>query len=122
MFTKKPEKLNRSEIHERLKKCYAWEFDEEKNEIHRYYAFQTPSGNRSFKKTADFVNQVIHITETDGMHTPVTEFGHGFCHVHYTTHDVKGVSENDFIHADKLNTAYEEIISAQLVPMKKREL
>lgn len=116
--TSKPEKLNTSEIHERLKNCAGWQFDDEKNEIYRNYEFKTPTGKPSFKKTSDFVKQVLEITEAGGMHTPVTEFSYGFCNVHYTTHDVKGVSENDFIHADKLNKAYEEIISAKPAPTK----
>ncbi|MCA1741471.1 MAG: 4a-hydroxytetrahydrobiopterin dehydratase [Bacteroidales bacterium] len=63
--------------------------------LSREYAFA------DFKHTMDFVNRVADLAEEEGHH-PVM-------HVHYSkviielwTHDIGGLSENDFIMASKI--------------------
>ncbi len=62
---------------------------------------------RNFK-TADFVSamalvqKVADLAESEGHHPDIT-FGWGYCTVLFYTHKIKGLHENDFIMAAKVN-------------------
>lgn len=58
---------------------------------------------KDFKEALDFVNKVGIIAEEDGHHPDI--FLHGWSKVKLilSTHAIKGLSENDFILAAKIN-------------------
>jgi 4a-hydroxytetrahydrobiopterin dehydratase len=49
-----------------------------------------------------FVNALAHIANLEDHH-PDLEVGYGYCRVTYSTHAIKGLSENDFICAAKID-------------------
>jgi len=56
----------------------------------------------NFHRTMSFVNAVAWIANTEGHH-PDLEVSYSMCVVNYTTHAIKGLSENDFICAAKID-------------------
>jgi len=64
--------------------------------IERRFAF------RDFYRTMSFVNALAHIANIEDHH-PDLEVGYNYCRVKYTTHAIKGLSENDFVCAAKLD-------------------
>lgn len=59
-------------------------------------------GFKDFKQALDFVDQVGAIAE-EQQHHPDIRFGWGYCEVELYTHKIKGLHENDFIMAAKIN-------------------
>ena len=57
---------------------------------------------KNFLKSQDFVNEVGKISEAEGHH-PDISFGWGYAVIKVTTHAIKGLSENDFILAAKID-------------------
>lgn len=57
---------------------------------------------KGFARAVYFSNMVAFTADRLGHH-PDISFGFGYCSVHYTTHDVDGLSENDFISAATLD-------------------
>ncbi len=55
-----------------------------------------------FFRTMSFVNAVAHVANLEDHH-PDLEVGYGYCRVQYTTHAIRGLSENDFICAAKID-------------------
>lgn len=55
-----------------------------------------------FVSALDFVNKVGEIAERDGHH-PDLSMGWGYCKVTLQTHKIKGLHENDFIVAAKID-------------------
>ena len=49
-----------------------------------------------------FVNALAHIANIEDHH-PDLEVGYNYCRVAFTTHALKGLSENDFICAAKID-------------------
>jgi 4a-hydroxytetrahydrobiopterin dehydratase len=64
--------------------------------IERQFAFP------DFRAALDFVNRVGDLAETEGHH-PDLRFGWGYCSVELYTHKIKGLHENDFIMAAKID-------------------
>ena len=56
----------------------------------------------NFLKSQDFVNEVGKISEQEGHHPDIL-FGWGYAEIKVTTHAIKGLSENDFILAAKID-------------------
>ena len=73
-----------------------WELLEPATRIERRFGF----GN--FVETLAFVNKVGELAEAEGHH-PDISFGWGYCTVVFYTHKIKGLHENDFIMAAKVN-------------------
>jgi 4a-hydroxytetrahydrobiopterin dehydratase len=70
-------------------------------------AKEAPALRREFKfkdfyRTMSFVNALAHIANIEDHH-PDLEVGYGYCRVQFTTHAIKGLSENDFICAAKID-------------------
>ncbi|MBN8280287.1 MAG: 4a-hydroxytetrahydrobiopterin dehydratase [Gammaproteobacteria bacterium] len=59
-------------------------------------------GFPGFARTMGFVNAVAWIAESEDHH-PDLEVGYGRCLVRWSTHAVKGLTENDFICAAKVD-------------------
>ena len=57
---------------------------------------------KGFYKTMAFVNSIAWIANQE-VHHPDLEIGYGHCLVHYTTHEIDGLSINDFICAAKID-------------------
>lgn len=74
----------------------AWEFTHGATRIERDFKF----GN--FADAMIFVNQVGHLAEAEGHHPDIL-FGWGYAHVTLYTHKIKGLHENDFIMAAKID-------------------
>jgi 4a-hydroxytetrahydrobiopterin dehydratase len=73
-----------------------WSLAPDSTSIHREWKF------RNFFHTMSFVNAAAHIANAEDHH-PDLEVGYGYCRVKFTTHAIKGLSENDFICAAKLD-------------------
>ena len=58
---------------------------------------------KNYYETMAFVNAVAWIAHREDHH-PDLEVGYNRCRVRYSTHDVGGLSENDFICAAKVDT------------------
>ena len=57
---------------------------------------------KDFYRTMSFVNAVAHVANLEDHH-PDLEVGYGYCNIKFTTHAIKGLSENDFICAAKID-------------------
>src|SRR6266516_1787073 len=88
--------LSRAEAERLLRETPGWTLDADATRIERTF------------KTADFaaalalVEQIAAIAEAEGHH-PDISFGWGYCRVVFYTHKIKGLHENDFIMAAKVN-------------------
>ena len=88
-----------SEIHKYQKKVDGWDITEDDNKIFfllKKFKFE------NFIKSQNFVNAVGKISEEEGHH-PDISFGWGYAEIKITTHAIKGLSENDFILAAKID-------------------
>jgi 4a-hydroxytetrahydrobiopterin dehydratase len=74
----------------------AWTLDEQATSLQREFTF------RDFYRTMSFVNALAHVANIEDHH-PDLEVGYSLCRVRYTTHAIRGLSENDFICAAKLD-------------------
>ena len=74
----------------------AWVLSDNARAIRREFAF------RDFYRTMSFVNALAHIANIEDHH-PDLEVGYNYCRVRFTTHAVKGLSENDFVCAAKVD-------------------
>lgn len=57
---------------------------------------------KNFAKAAAFVGHIAELAEREGHHPDIC-FGWGYCEVTLYTHKIKGLHENDFIMAAKIN-------------------
>ncbi len=69
------------------------------NVIERTFQF------KNFKESIDFVNDVADLAEEQGHH-PDIHIYYSKVRLELTTHKIKGLSENDFILAAKINAIY----------------
>lgn len=87
-------KLSLIEIKKLLKSIPGWQF--KNGQIVRTFPF------KNYYETVSFVNAAAWIAHSQDHH-PEIEFGYKSCRISYSTHSVKGLSENDFICAVKIN-------------------
>jgi 4a-hydroxytetrahydrobiopterin dehydratase len=73
-----------------------WDLVADATRIERTYRFA------DFGEALDFVGKVGELAEAQGHH-PEACFGWGFCTVTLQTKKIKGLHENDFIMAAKIN-------------------
>ena len=88
-----------SEIHKYSKKINGWMV--KKNDKQCYY-LEKKFEFKNFLISQKFVNLVGDIAEKEGHH-PDIAFGWGYAKIKILTHAVKGLSENDFILASKID-------------------
>ncbi len=74
-----------------------WSLEDSGAKIKRTFQF------RDFAGALAFVEQVAAVAEAEGHH-PDLAFGWGYCTVIFYTHKIKGLHENDFVMAAKVNT------------------
>jgi 4a-hydroxytetrahydrobiopterin dehydratase len=65
-------------------------------------AIRREFGFRDFYRTMSFVNALAHLANVEDHH-PDLELGYNYCRVTFTTHAIRGLSENDFVCAAKLD-------------------
>jgi 4a-hydroxytetrahydrobiopterin dehydratase len=73
-----------------------WTLTSDNGSIRRELAF------KDFYRTMSFVNAVAHVANIEDHH-PDLEVGYNYCRIRFTTHAIKGLSENDFICAAKID-------------------
>ena len=88
-----------TEIHKYLKKINGWQVKQ--NEKKNYF-LEKEFKFKNFIKSQEFANLVGEISETEGHH-PDISFGWGYSKIKIYTHAIKGLSENDFILAAKID-------------------
>ena len=88
-----------SEIHKYQKKIDGWDITKEESEI---FFLKKKFIFKNFLESQKFVNKVGKISEEEGHHPDII-FGWGYSEIKITTHAIKGLSENDFILAAKID-------------------
>ena len=86
--------MGEKEIREYLKGLPGWEYAN--GVIVKTFTF------KNYYETSAFVNAVVWIAHREDHH-PDIFFGYKTCRVAFSTHSLKGLSENDFISAAKVN-------------------
>ena len=88
-----------SEIHKYQKKVDDWDIFKDQKEVfflNKKFIF------KNFLDSQTFINNVGRISEEEGHHPDII-FGWGYAEIKITTHAIKGLSENDFILAAKID-------------------
>ena len=83
-----------------LSQAPSWTLMDDAHRIER--TFRVPD----FKGAIAFVNKIGELAEAEGHH-PDIHFGWGYATVSMHTHKIKGLHENDFIMAAKINRLVE---------------
>jgi len=73
-----------------------WKLADDAHAIRREFAF------KDFYRAMSFVNALAHIANIEDHH-PDLNVGYNYCRVFFMTHAIKGLSENDFICAAKID-------------------
>ena len=89
--------LSPSEIQDLLLKIPNWILDFSSKIIFREFYF------KNYYQTVAFVNRVAWLSHQENHHPDLT-VNFNKCVVQYTTHALNGLSENDFICAEKINS------------------
>jgi 4a-hydroxytetrahydrobiopterin dehydratase len=97
--------LTRDEAMRLLAQAPSWELDHDARRIERTFQF------RNFADALAFVQQVGALAEAEGHH-PDIRFGWGYVTVSLATKKIKGLHENDFIMASKIDRAFERPVEA----------
>ena len=92
------EPLKPPEVQNLLKELEGWKL--ENGTIARTYSF------KNHYQVLAFVNAVAWISHREDHH-PDLSVGYNTCKVAYVTHAIKGLSENDFICAAKVNALFD---------------
>jgi len=88
--------LTRADAQKLLAQIPGWALSEHASEISRSFSF------RNYHETMAFVNAIAWIAHREDHH-PDLDVGYSRCVIRYSTHAVKGLTENDFICAAKIN-------------------
>ncbi len=87
--------LSRNEATQTLLLLPGWAISDDNAFISKDFRFP------DFHRTMAFVNAIAYIAHAEDHH-PDMEIGYGHCLIRFNTHDVGGLSENDFICAAKV--------------------
>ena len=77
-----------------------WELRDDGHRIQRTFRF------RNFQEALNFVRDVGDLAETEGHH-PDISFGWGYATISLRTKKIKGLHENDFIMASKIDRMFD---------------
>ena len=88
--------LEESQAQALLDQTPGWELIDDATKIRRTFKLG------DFAESMALVNKVGDLAEDEGHH-PDIAFGWGYCTVLFYTHKIKGLHENDFIMAAKVN-------------------
>jgi 4a-hydroxytetrahydrobiopterin dehydratase len=87
-------KLSEARVRELLPEVPGWELIEDGHALSKIYSFQ------NYYETMAFVNALAYMAHREDHH-PDLGVHYNRCVVRFSTHDVGGLSENDFICAAK---------------------
>lgn len=76
-----------------------WALDPNGKVIHKTFAF------KGYYATMAFVNAIAYMAQYEGHH-PDIMVSYNQCVVHYSTHNIDGLSESDFICAAKVENIF----------------
>jgi len=79
-----------------------WELRDDRHRIERTFRF------RNFQEALVFVRDVGNLAETEGHH-PDLSFGWGYATISLRTKKIKGLHENDFIMASKIDRIFDAL-------------
>jgi len=88
--------LSSDEISQLLPQLNQWQVSDDAKSISKKFSF------KDFYHTMAFVNAIAWIANQENHH-PDMEVGYNYCHVKFMTHAVKGLTQNDFICAAKID-------------------
>ena len=88
-----------SEIHKYQKKVDGWDVTKDENQI---FFLKKKFLFKNFLESQKFIISIGRISEQEGHHPDIT-FGWGYAEIKINTHAIKGLSENDFILAAKID-------------------
>ena len=88
--------LTKDEAKRYQKQAPEWKLLDDSKKIERQFKFG------DFREALAFVNKVGEVAEREGHH-PDINFGWGYATVSLFTHKIKGLHENDFIMASKID-------------------
>lgn len=88
--------LSREQAASMLVQVPGWSLNDAATELSRTFKF------KNYHETMAFVNAQAWIAHREDHH-PDIEVGYNRCHMRFSTHSIKGLSENDFICAAKIN-------------------
>ena len=89
--------LNPAEVQSSLPQVSGWSAADGDTKIAGEFRF------KNFRQTLDFVTAVGDLAESEFHHPVSISFGWGFCTIVLQTKKIKGLHENDFIMAAKIN-------------------
>lgn len=75
---------------------------------------------KSFRKALDFVCAVGELAESEFHHPLSMNFGWGFAKIVLQTKKIKGLHENNFILAAKINEIYRSVVGKGIDQTSKR--
>lgn len=90
------EALSREKAAGFLPRVPGWKLEEDSRAIVKSFTF------RNYYETLAFINAAAWIAHEEDHH-PDISFSYKNCTIRYTTHAIRGLSENDFICAAKIN-------------------
>jgi 4a-hydroxytetrahydrobiopterin dehydratase len=90
--------MNEVEIGRMLKGLQGWSYTD--GTLRKSFEF------KNYYQTMAFVNATAWISHREDHH-PDIELGYNKCTVSYMTHAIKGISENDFICAAKIDALFD---------------
>lgn len=94
---RKGEPLNREQAGDLLKALHAdWSIDTTGKQLSRDIKF------KNYYQTMAFVNAMAWIAHAEDHH-PDIKVGYNHCQIHFSTHSIGGLSENDFICSAKID-------------------
>ena len=82
-----------------------WQLAEEAHRLERSFRF------RNFREALTFVQEIGELAEAEGHH-PNISFGWGYAAVSLQTKKIKGLHENDFIMATKIDRIFARTATA----------
>ena len=88
--------LMRKEAEALMAQLHNWTLDVNAQKLSKTYRF------KDFKEALDFTNKVGELAEREGHHPDIT-LQWGKVAIELTTHAIKGLSQNDFILAAKID-------------------
>ncbi|MDP9138418.1 MAG: 4a-hydroxytetrahydrobiopterin dehydratase [Pseudomonadota bacterium] len=88
--------LTQDEARSYLAQAPGWSLLDDARRIERRFQF------KNFREAFAFVERAAGLAEAEGHHPDIT-FGWGYAMVSFHTHKIKGLHENDFIMAAKLD-------------------
>jgi len=103
--------LAQEKVEEDMKEVQGWEVQDNKI-IEKIFSFKT------FREAIDFVNEVATIAEQE-QHHPDIYIRYRKVTLKLSTHAIKGLSENDFIMASKIDLMYGWQEKVEKVVVKK---